>query len=38
LAFKAHNAGAADGIIFRPLYEVHHQRYSVYWRLRADLR
>ncbi len=21
---------------FRPLYEVHHQRYSVYWRLRED--
>ena len=33
LAFKAHNAGAADGIVFRPLYEVHHQRYSVYWRI-----
>ncbi len=31
LAFKAHDAGAADGIVFRPLYEVHHQRYSVYW-------
>jgi hypothetical protein len=33
LAFQAHNAGAADGIVFRPLYEVHHQRYSVYWRV-----
>ncbi len=33
LAFKAHHAGAADGIIFRPLYEVHHQRYSVYWKI-----
>ena len=31
LAFKAHDAGAANGTIFRPLYEVHHQRYSVYW-------
>lgn len=35
-AFQAHGAGPADGIVFRPLYEVHHQRYSVYWRLRAD--
>lgn len=34
LAFKVHDAGAADGIMFRPLYEVHHQRYSVYWRIR----
>jgi uncharacterized protein len=33
LAFTAHDAGKADGIAFRPLYEVHHQRYSVYWRL-----
>ena len=32
LAFTAHDAGPADGIVFRPLYEVHHQRYSVYWR------
>ena len=36
LAFTAHNAGPADGIVFRPLYEVHHQRYSVYWQLQAD--
>jgi DUF1680 family protein len=35
LTFTAHNAGPADGITFRPLYEVHHQRYSVYWRLRG---
>jgi hypothetical protein len=21
---------------FRPLYEVHHQRHSIYWRLRGD--
>ena len=33
LAFKVHDAGPADGITFRPLYDVHHQRYSVYWRL-----
>jgi uncharacterized protein len=32
-AFVAHDAGKADGLAFRPLYEVHHQRYSVYWRL-----
>lgn len=31
LAFQAHDAGAANGIVFRPLYEVHHQRYAVYW-------
>jgi DUF1680 family protein len=34
LAFKAHDAGAANGIVFRPVYEVQHQRFSVYWRLR----
>jgi uncharacterized protein len=36
LAFRAHDAGAANGIVFRPLYEVHHQRYSVYWQRRAN--
>jgi hypothetical protein len=35
-AFRAHDAGLADGIVFRPLYEVHHQRYSVYWRIHQD--
>jgi uncharacterized protein len=34
LVFKARGVGPADGIIFRPLYDLHHQRYSVYWRLR----
>ena len=34
--FKAHDAGPADGITFRPLYEIHHERYSVYWRVRKD--
>ncbi len=34
-AFTTHDVGPADGITFRPLYSVHHQRYSVYWRLRA---
>ena len=33
-AFAAHDAGPANGIVFRPLYEVHHERYSVYWRLK----
>jgi len=31
MAYRAQNAGSATGITFRPLYEVHHQRYSVYW-------
>ncbi len=36
LAFTAHNVGPADGIAFRPIYEAHHQRYSVYWRVRKS--
>lgn len=36
LAFAVHDAGPANGILFRPLYEVHHQRYSVYWRIRGS--
>jgi DUF1680 family protein len=35
-AFQTHDAGPADGIVFRPLYDVHHQRYSVYWRIHED--
>ena len=35
LTFKAQNAGSANGITFQPLYQVHHQRYSVYWPLQA---
>jgi uncharacterized protein len=31
LTYKVQNAGAANGITFQPLYQVHHQRYSVYW-------
>jgi DUF1680 family protein len=31
MVFKARGAGPAEGITFRPLYELHHQRYSVYW-------
>jgi DUF1680 family protein len=38
LTFTAQHAGPADGITFRPLYDVHHQRYSVYWRLGAQNR
>ena len=34
VAFATHDAGLANGITFRPLCDVHHQRYSVYWRLR----
>jgi len=33
LTFKAHDAGPASGILFQPLYAVHHERYSVYWEL-----
>jgi len=31
LTYTVQNAGAANGLTLRPLYEVHHQRYSVYW-------
>lgn len=31
-AFRVHGAGPADGLVLRPLYQVHHQRYAVYWR------
>jgi len=31
-AFKIKNAGPANGIVLRPLFDLHHQRYSVYWR------
>jgi hypothetical protein len=31
MAYKVQNAGAATGTTFRPLYDLHHQRYSVYW-------
>jgi DUF1680 family protein len=33
-AFTIKGAGPADGIVLRPLFDVHHQRYSVYWHLR----
>ncbi|WP_170298676.1 beta-L-arabinofuranosidase domain-containing protein [Massilia eburnea] len=32
-AFQMKNAGPADGIVLRPLFDLHHQRYSVYWHL-----
>ena len=35
LTFKAHDAGPASGLVFQPLYAVHHERYSVYWELAA---
>jgi DUF1680 family protein len=35
-AFRFKDAGPANGIVVRPLFDLHHQRYSVYWRLRKD--
>jgi DUF1680 family protein len=35
-AFKIKDAGPASGIVVRPLFDLHHQRYSVYWNLRTD--
>ncbi|MFL6631081.1 MAG: beta-L-arabinofuranosidase domain-containing protein, partial [Massilia sp.] len=35
-AFKIKDAGPANGIVVRPLFDLHHQRYSVYWRLRKN--
>lgn len=34
LAFKSGNVGAANGFTFRPIYQVHHERYSIYWHVR----
>jgi len=31
LTFRVRNAGPATGITFQPLFNVHHERYSVYW-------
>lgn len=33
-AFKITDAGPASGIVVRPLFDVHHQRYATYWQLR----
>lgn len=35
-AFKFNYAGPATGIVLRPLFDLHHQRYSVYWQVRKD--
>ncbi|HLO95090.1 MAG TPA: beta-L-arabinofuranosidase domain-containing protein [Burkholderiaceae bacterium] len=35
-AFRMKEAGPASGVVVRPLFDLHHQRYSVYWRLRKD--
>ena len=35
-AFRMKGAGPAEGIVLRPLFDLHHQRYSVYWRLRQN--
>jgi hypothetical protein len=35
-AFRFKEAGPANGIVVRPLFDLHHQRYSVYWHLRKD--
>jgi uncharacterized protein len=34
-AFKIKDAGPANGIVLRPLFDLHHQRYSVYWHLKT---
>ena len=33
--FELYDNGVATGIIFKPFYETHHERYSVYWKLDA---
>jgi DUF1680 family protein len=35
-AFTIKDAGPASGVVVRPLFDLHHQRYAVYWRRRAD--
>lgn len=35
-AFVFNDAGPASGIVLRPLFDLHHQRYSVYWKLRNE--
>ena len=34
-AFRITDAGPADGIVLRSLFDLHHQRYSVYWHVRT---
>ncbi len=33
LGFRAMGLGRLDEVIFVPIYQVHHQRYSVYWKV-----
>lgn len=35
-AFTIKDAGPASGIVVRPLFDLHHQRYAVYWHRRKD--
>jgi hypothetical protein len=35
-AFKIKDAGPASGIVVRPLFDLHHQRYAAYWHRRKD--
>ena len=34
LTFKTDNPLVGKGLTFRPLYDIHHERYVVYWRLK----
>jgi hypothetical protein len=36
MAFTARDVGPANGIVFRPLFDIDHQRYSAYWRVRRQ--
>lgn len=36
-AFTIKDAGPANGIVVRPLFDLHHQRYAVYWRLHKSI-
>ena len=33
--FELYDNGSPTGIIFKPFYDTHHERYSVYWKLNA---
>ena len=33
LAFRTHDIGRPEDVTLAPFYQIHHQRYSVYWRL-----
>ncbi len=34
-AFRIRDAGPASGIVVRPLFDLHHQRYAAYWHLKT---